>query len=546
MAEGRNFCNRGMRRLALLAMVCVAGTSFGQREGMNESNHKLDSLFKLIDSAVGIEKYDLLIEASYVYWNMDNAAKTMELARKARGLAWAYGDSIRYVDGSKRVAQLLTFANARDDALALLDSTVDLARRHGRKKDLASMLDLIGSAFILRAEYDKALAHLLESLALCRDLADQAAVARRVNNVGVVHYKLKNYRKALHYFTESVTLRTEIGDVTDLDVAMTNAGLCYAYLGIDDSAVYFLDKALEVCGPDCPNGRLLQAQFGYGVVSFEMNHFDEAERWFSESYRLAIIEKDTRFQMDNILYLCQIEMEKNDHPLAEAYLKKAESLIEAGVTHNLEIIKVYKALSALKLIQGDYRAAANYQQKYIALRDSVYDEELTTNLMAIQAEFAERENRSKLEAQEAMLALNVEMIAGQRKLNIVVAFLALALFVLALALWKGYLNRKRVSLLLEKKVAERTREIEAAMHAFLMESREREQRMGKAQAVVRATLANVQGFCELGIKESSPAEVKKHLVELSRASADLSANVTAILGNKRDQSGQGMQLTAEG
>ncbi len=535
-----------MKHIVFVALVCAAAPSFGQPEGLNANDHKLDSLFQLIDSAIGIEKYEPIIETSYVYWDMDSTERTIELVRRARRIAFAHGDTTRYLDGSKKLAQLFALGDRHDAALALLDTVLAVARRHARKEDLVSMLSTAGVALTLRAEYDKALALLLESLTLCRGLDDQTSVARCLNNVGLVYYKLKNYRKALDYFRQSVTLRTSIGYLTFLDIAMTNTALCYAFLGLGDSAVHFLDRALEACGPNCSNRRLLEAQFGYGLVSFARDDFDEAQRWFYESYQRAIREGNTRFQMDNILYLWQIAASKNDYSLAGAYLKEAEALVQNGLTHNPEIIEIYKALSELKLTQGDYRAAANYQQKYIALRDSVYDEELTTNLMAIQAEFAERENRSKLEAQEAMLALNVEMIAGQRKLNIVVAFLALALFVLALALWKGYLNRKRVSLLLEKKVAERTREIEAAMHAFLMESREREQRMGKAQAVVRATLANVQGFCELGIKESSPAEVKKHLVELSRASADLSANVTAILGNKRDQSGEGTQLTTEG
>ena len=138
--------------------------------------------------------------------------------------------------------------------------------------------------------------------------------------------------------------------------------------------------------------------------------FNEAKAYFRKSYNASKEKNDTRFQLDNIDYLAQIYIKKGEWDQALALLKKAESVILDGSSYNLETIKIYAQFSKAYRQKGDFQKTALYQEKYIALKDSIYSEELTTNLMKVEADYLERENKAKIAAQEQVLLLNREII----------------------------------------------------------------------------------------------------------------------------------------
>ena len=165
-----------------------------------------------------------------------------------------------------------------------------------------------------------------------------------------------------------------------------------------------VDKAFKICGKDCTKFFLINARYSLGVISFGLRNFSDAEAQFLQSYSLAKELGDERFQLDNIVYLSQIYINTRKMILAEKYLKIAEELIDAGAPYNLELIKVYNGLFTFYRTSGDYEKVAWYQGKYIQLKDSIYSEELTSNLMKVEAEYLERENKAMIASQAKILA----------------------------------------------------------------------------------------------------------------------------------------------
>ncbi len=73
-------------------------------------------------------------------------------------------------------------------------------------------------------------------------------------------------------------------------------------------------------------------------------------------------------------------------------------------------------LSCIKKIKTSKRCPS-IKSKYISLKDSVFNDELTKNLMKAEAEYQERENRSRIESQNKILALNEEVMYRQKIVN---------------------------------------------------------------------------------------------------------------------------------
>ena len=64
-----------------------------------------------------------------------------------------------------------------------------------------------------------------------------------------------------------------------------------------------------------------------------------------------------------------------------------------------------KIVLAILAKSKNFKKVEFYQSKYITLKDSIYNKELTTNLMKIEAEHLEKENKEKIEFQNRILAL---------------------------------------------------------------------------------------------------------------------------------------------
>ncbi|MBT1699340.1 hypothetical protein KK083_20760 [Fulvivirgaceae bacterium PWU4] len=107
---------------------------------------------------------------------------------------------------------------------------------------------------------------------------------------------------------------------------------------------------------------------------------------------------------------------------------------------NLELIKVYALFVEFYDLKNNWQNWAEYQQTYIALKDSIYNDRVANSLMKIESTYLERENTTKLAAQEQILILNQEVISRQNLMNIFAGLFSLRLIAIAVLLARS--NRK--------------------------------------------------------------------------------------------------------
>jgi tetratricopeptide (TPR) repeat protein len=61
----------------------------------------------------------------------------------------------------------------------------------------------LGTSYTWKAQYDKALKNLFQSLEISQAMFDSTQIATTLLNIGLVYYKLKDPDKALEYFDRS-------------------------------------------------------------------------------------------------------------------------------------------------------------------------------------------------------------------------------------------------------------------------------------------------------------------------------------------------------
>ncbi|MCA6408929.1 MAG: tetratricopeptide repeat-containing sensor histidine kinase [Cytophagales bacterium] len=306
-----------------------------------------------------------------------------------------------------------------------------------------------------------------------------------------------------------------------MDRLLVNMALCYNQLKRYKEAEDFIKKGLQICKSECDSVFLMDAELGLGVASSQQSRKEEAIRHFESSLQIAKLLNDQRYQIENLWNLALVS-ESQQHP-AEAldFLQEAEK-IATTTSYSLSLIEIYKLYSKIYRTQNDYQNASVFQAKYIALKDSIYSEDLIKNLAKVQSNFAERENIKTIKEKDEILELRQQLI--DRQLSQFVFVVAISLLSLGMVLLLLVTNRrqKQASAViamarnkieeqnkqledqnkaLDKKVKERTVELSESNRQLTDVNTELDNFLYKSSHDLSGPLASLQGLVNLAYME---------------------------------------------
>ncbi len=463
-------------------------------------------------------KCDTLYGRAYKYVDVDNVL-ALSYGVQALTMARENTDSLRMVRSGRIVSMALYRLKRIDSALMVAQEFLAIALKNEYTDEALKILNVMGVSYTLRAEYDKALRHYYQSLRIRERSKITEGQDILFNNIGLVYYKMKDYDKALSFYTKAVSQKSK--DDPDLGLLFVNISLCYAFKNDPVPAKDYVEKAFESCRDKCPGLLSILAFYSRGVSSFNSRNLKLSETNFLKSYLLAKEINDVRLQMDNVVYLSRIHMQDRRLDLVEKYLDEAIRLIDVGAPYSLELIKIYGELYGFYREVGDYKKVSLYQEKYIQLKDSIYGEELTRNLMIVESQYLERENAEKIASQGRILALNEEVIFRQRVLNVLAGIVAALLAALAIVLTRDISRKKAMNLMLEKKVRERTEELENNQQILKRSLDERVVQFRKIAHEVKSYIATVRGLCYLSLRDQPSVYDDQYIKKIDKASEQM-------------------------
>jgi tetratricopeptide (TPR) repeat protein len=488
---------------------------------VSSQNKKMDSLRSLLPGKSIHDRADILYDLAYNSAKINNEM-SLEYGSQALEIARTSGDSLRIVKAGRIKSYIYRRLNEMDSSLILSSEILPIARRNKYVVELKSILNDLAYASIAKASYDKALKYLFESLELKKIDGNKFEISVALHNIGLVYYKLNDRDKALNYYQEALDLKNEIDNKYDLDILLVNIGLCYAYNKRFLEASNYIEEGLVKCGKNCSNLLLVEAFLGYGIIFFYEKEFSKAEQQFLKSYSLSKNGHE-QFQLENTIWLSEIYIRNGQISRAEKYLNEAEAIIGKNSPFNFELIRIYAQLFKLYQKNQDFEKIALYQNKYISLKDSIFNEELTKNLMKAEVEYQEKENRARIESQNKILALNEEVMYRQKIGNASVGTIAVLVIILSVILAKNNKHKQLINKLLDERVKERTRELEMNRDALQRAWQERNALISKASSDIQSSIATLKGLCLLGAREIDHPKATEYWKQLDNTSNGLSA-----------------------
>jgi signal transduction histidine kinase len=504
-----------------------------------------DSLVSQLNNSSNSEKCEIYFQLARKTLENDKL-QALSYVENGQKLARVIGDSLKYVRGGRLKGQVLRRLDRLTEALNSYEEVINIARNNldnpemfEEYKNTISSLAIVNTFL---ANYDKALNYNFQLLTIVEKHKDLILESDALNNIGLVYFKLKNYDLSIRYYEGALKLKKDIGDDYNMERLLINIGLVYNQMLKFEEAEKYASLGLKSCSDQCDNQVKMEGLYALGMSLFGQKMFDKAKVNFLQSLTLADAINSKRFRAENLTFLGRIALQDDDINKAKVLFNEAIALSkESGYAEIL--INIYRNLSNYYYQAESFQDAAVYQERYIVLRDSTYNEAMIKNISQIQTNFAERENIATIAAKE-------KIIQQQRELSlavIVIAFLA-GLLVVVLQRTNRTIKRVNVQLseaketiqeqnkllesknrYLDREVEEKTDDLERANQSLKQVNEELDNFIYKTSHDIRGPLASLKGMCNVALLDVKDPVAIDYLLKLNLTAERLNTILTRLL-----------------
>ena len=425
---------------------------------LGAQNTKVDSLLHELNTNTTADQAEMLWGVAYELFDVDNV-QALFYGRRAYEQALKQGDSLQIVKVGTTFSQLLRRMDKVDESIAVSFSLLPVSRRHNFRKYTKMLLNSLAMGYTFNESFDKALECHFESLALRKAGGEKEEIAIALHNIGLVYYKIGDFELALDYYFQNLMIMENGGYDFGKDFLFSDIGLSYVELGQYEIALDYLSKSLKQAEKTSSRIGIVIAESGMGQCLLHLKNFDKAAVRLQRAHTLAVQESNQRFQIFSLLLLAEVSMAQNKLDLCDAYLSRAESL-PAMKEYNHLLMRIYQQRANLCVKSGDFQNASRYYKEFIALKDIVFGDEMNKGIRRVQTEFAQRENVAEIERQASLVSLQKGALSRQRWLIFLISLSAILTGGLALVLYKADKQKKRINVILDQRVRERTLTLE--------------------------------------------------------------------------------------
>ncbi|MBI4646342.1 MAG: tetratricopeptide repeat protein [Bacteroidia bacterium] len=238
-------------------------------------------------------------------------------------------------------------------------------------------------------------------------------MAQLYNNLGSVSSETGDFKKAIEYYHRALENFEIIKDKAGKAQALQNIGLIYAAKKDYNKAQLYYQQSLTLNRETDNKYQIVNILSAIGNCFTEMKSYDKAIRYLKESYELAI---------------------------------------NTGLSN--EIFRNCKSLSEAYRGAKDYVKSFDYIEKYIQLKDSVYNAEKFKQLSELQTKYETEKKKKEIEIKTLKLKESEEVNKRQKAViySIIGGLILISFF--SILLYRLYLKIRKKNLLLVKQKME--------------------------------------------------------------------------------------------
>ncbi len=340
-----------------------------------------------------------------------------------------------------------------DKSLEYANKAKELATTLNFERGLGNSLGNIGWIYYRKGDYAKAFDISSQTLKIGEKIGDWVEVGKCLNNIASVYNAQNNFKTSLEYFEKAYQINAKIGDKTGMGRSLNNLAFTAYKANLLDTALNYGEKALK---HNIDLGNQYYIAFALrtlGDIHINKNNYKKALEVCLASMEIAKKTANNFMIITNLQRIAKIYQLQNEHKKAVLSLEQGIEIAKRyGFRGELEQAYLTLATSHQKL--NNYSQAFDYQAVYIKLHDSLYNEENSKKIAALQTQFETARKESEI------VLLKKDQIIQQdgaklQRLVLIIAFggLATLLILLSILVWR-FQEKKAANLLLTKQKEE--------------------------------------------------------------------------------------------
>lgn len=427
-------------------------------------------------------------------------------------------DSLKQVlnntEGNKRIEilhQLIlsVWLNYPEQGMQYGQEALELSKNLNDSTNISKSLRLLAGVRYYKGDYDKSLDLNFQALEIAELIQDSVLINNGFNNIGLLYYNLGSYQSALEFLLRAKAMKERNNEVYGLSTTLNNIGLIYERILNYEMARKYFFEALSISQTQKNNNQIVYSQNNIGITFLREKNFAVAKQYFVKSLKLAnrigninwgavslrglgeVLVNSQQYDSAIFYYQKSLDASKiidDKKGMAEVYylFSKVEYLkgnsqqaigyLEMGNDYAKKIELRQQLLNNLLLYIKIYRGVNNskkvieYQEAYVRLKDSLFQDVVTRNLNLVPIKIKEEEERLKVPMQQA----EIRRKDITNNVLLMILIIATPLILVLIILIRKNISKNSKLTIYNKEVLSQKEELENAKHLISEQKNELE------------------------------------------------------------------------
>lgn len=417
-------------------------------------------------------------------------------------------DSLKQVlnntEGHKRIETLhqlilSVWLNYPEQGMQYGQEALELSINLNDSTNISKSLRLLAGVRYYKGDYDKSLDLNFQALEIAELIQDSVLINNGFNNIGLLYYNLGSYQSALEFLLRAKAMKERNNEVYGLSTTLNNIGLIYERILNYEMARKFFFEALSISQTQKNNNQIVYSQNNIGITFLREKNFVVAKQYFVKSLKLANRIENINWgavslrglgevlvnsqQYDSAIFYYQKSLDASKSiddkkGMAEVYYlfsmveylkgnsQQAIGYLEMGNEYAKKIELRQQLLDNLLLYIKIYRGVNNskkvieYQEAYVRLKDSLFQDVVTRNLNLVPIKIKEEEERLKVPMQQA----EIRRKDFTNNVLLMILIIATPLILVLIILIRKNISKNSKLTIYNKEVLSQKEELENAKH----------------------------------------------------------------------------------
>lgn len=384
-----------------------------------------------------------------------------------------------------------------------LTDVLSIAERNEFRQEIKFILNTLSLSYSDTPFTEVALEYSVRSLRLRQEDGDLKEIGTALNNVGLLYNYLELDQIALEYYLQALVASEDGKDEALRTLVLGNLSTVYINLNDTTNAKSYLERTYALCSHNCRDEVKSVLEYVKGVILLKSGKYQNAQDHFEKYLALDW----SKASSDNLRI-----KRLSEGALLEVYLhlgrlSQAKD-IAARLTHVLNERgyidpHILSVLATYHTHIGQYKEAVSYLVKANSVRGSRLKDNTIRGISKLENYFAQKANIDRIRSQQKMLELQEERIELRNRL-FTVASIMVIIAIAALTLLIKFLREKdSVNKRLDRRVRERTEELENSHSQLVHSHNEQIVILKQIHSMILALLSTWRGLSNIAEMEGS-------------------------------------------